>query len=65
VTLVRETCDWLTEAIVAWFKTCVEHAAAVEFDRYIAAGDLDRTIERIEMIQTQTDQQGGYVGMYL
>ena len=65
VELVRETCDWLTEPVVAWFKATVSRSVQVEFDRYIAAGDLARTIERLARLQAQTDQQGGYLGMYL
>jgi hypothetical protein len=63
--LVQETCDWLTEPIVAWFTESVPRAVAVEFDRYIAAGDLKQTVERIQRIQSESDQHGGYVGMYL
>src|SRR5687768_15045516 len=65
VELVRETCDWLTEPVVAWFKESVPRAVAVEFDRYIAAGDLKQAVERVERIQSESDQHGGYVGMYL
>lgn len=65
IELVRETCDWLTEPVVYWFTDTVAHAVAVEFDRYIAAGDLKQTVERIERIQSTSDQQGGFVGMYL
>jgi hypothetical protein len=63
--LVRETCDWLTEPIVQWFTESVPRAVAVEFNRYIAAGDLQQTIERVERIQAESDQHGGYLGMYL
>jgi hypothetical protein len=65
VELVRETCDWLTEPIVQWFNESVTRAVAVEFNRYIAAGDLQQTIERVERIQAESDQHGGYLGMYL
>ena len=65
VTLVRETCDWLIEPAVAWLGESVSPAVAVEFDRYIAAGDLAQTIERIRRQQAQTDASGGFVGMYL
>ena len=37
----------------------------VEFDRYIAAGDLAQTVQRIEAIQARSDAAGGYLGMYL
>jgi len=65
VQLVRETCDWLTEPAAAWFLDTVNRAVMAEFDRYIAAGDLAQTVERIEKLQAQSDQAGGYVGMYL
>lgn len=65
IDLTRETCDWLTAPVVEWFQGSVERAALVEFDRYIAAGDLARTEERIKQLQAQTDQKGGFVGMYL
>jgi hypothetical protein len=65
VDLARETCPWLTEPIVAWFKETVTHSVRVEFDRYIAAGDLKQTVERIARIQADSDHQGGFVGMGL
>lgn len=65
VELVRETCDWLTEPIVGWFKETVPRSVAVEFDRYIAAGDLAQTRLRIERLQAETEGRGGFVGMYL
>ena len=65
VELLRETCDWLAEPIVAWFRETVHRAVIVEFDRYIAAGDLDRTIQRQETIQAESDAHGGFLGMGL
>lgn len=65
VELVKETCDWLTEPIVEWFKATVSHSVVVEFDRYIAAGDLEQTRKRIERLQSETEGRGGFVGMYL
>jgi hypothetical protein len=65
VTLVRETCDWLTEPVVAWFRETVAQAVMVEFNRYIEAGDLAQTLKRIAALQAKADQTGGYVGMYL
>ena len=65
VELLRETCDWLTEPVVKWFAETVLHAVAVEFDRYIAAGDLAQTMQRLAALQAKADQSGGYVGMYL
>jgi len=65
VELVRETCDWLTAPIVEWFTQAVQQAICVEFDRYIEAGDLARTKERLAKLQAQLEEQGGHVGMYL
>jgi hypothetical protein len=65
VELLRETCDWLTQPIVAWFETTVAHAVHVEFNRYIAAGDLQKAVQRIERLQAAQDEKGGFVGMYL
>ena len=65
VELLRETCDWLAEPIVAWFRETVNRAVIVEFDRYIAAGDLDRTIQRLETIQAESDAHEGFLGMGL
>lgn len=65
VSLVGETCDWLTEPIVTWFRETVNRAVMVEFDRYIAAGDLKRTLERLARLQAESDSRGGYLGMGL
>lgn len=65
IELVRETCDWLTAPVVKWFEESVSHAVAVEFDRYIFAGDLQKAKDRIAKVQAEVEQKGGYVGMYL
>lgn len=65
VHLVRETCDWLTEPAVNWFEQTVPHSVSAEFNRYIAAGDLEQARQRIEKIQATSDEAGGFVGMYL
>jgi hypothetical protein len=63
--LVRETCDWLTAPVVDWFSQAVQHAVCADFDRYIEAGDLARTKERMEKLQAEVEKSGGHVGMYL
>jgi hypothetical protein len=63
--LTSETCDWLTAPVVAWFQQAVQYAVCVEFDRYIEAGDLARTKERMAKLQTEIEARGGHVGMYL
>jgi hypothetical protein len=65
VELDKETCDWLTGPVARWFTESVNYAVRVEFDRYIAAGDLKRTIERLQRIQQESDTHGGFLGMGL
>lgn len=65
VELRRETCDWLTEPVVTWFQETVRRAVMAEFDRYIEAGDLSRTKERIAQNQAEMESRGGFLGMGL
>lgn len=65
VKLVAETCDWLTRPVVEWFQQTVSRSVAAEFDRFIAAGDLTRTQERLRQIEQASDAAQGFLGMYL
>jgi hypothetical protein len=65
VTLVRENCSWLNQQIVDWMAESVRHAITVEFNRYVEAGDLAKTQQRLEQIEKSVDDQQGYLGMYL
>ncbi|MCG8652632.1 MAG: hypothetical protein MI861_22525 [Pirellulales bacterium] len=65
VKLDRETCAWLSEPFVSFLSESVQHAVLVEFDRYIEAGDLKKTEQRIRKIQDESDAGEGFVGMYL
>jgi hypothetical protein len=65
ITLDRETCDWLTQPAVVWLTQSAKHAVEVEFDRFIAAGDLGRALERLAREQAACDAAGGYLGMNL
>lgn len=65
VSLANETCDWLTEPIVHWLTDSVPRAVAVEFGRYVEAGDLSKTEQRLREIQSEIEQSGGFLGMYL
>lgn len=65
VELIRETCSWVNQTVVDWLGETVQRAVLVEFDRYVAAGDLSKTIARLEALQKATQESGGYVGMYL
>lgn len=65
IRLAEETCPWLTEPIVDFLMESVRQAMMVEFDRYIRAGDLEKTRERITRLQAETEAAGGFIGMYL
>jgi hypothetical protein len=65
VSLVRETCSWLNQSIVDWLAETVRRNVLIEFNRYISAGDLTKTLERIERTRQASDESGGYVGMFL
>lgn len=65
IEIAKETCPWLTEPVVQWFVRTVEQAVIVEFDRFITAGDLERSIQRHDQIEADSDQHSGYIGMYL
>ena len=65
VSLLRETCGWLSQPIVEFFSESVQHALLVEFDRYIEAGDLSKTEERMKKLEEQDELGQGFVGMYL
>ncbi len=65
VNLLGESCDWLTGPATAWLRQTVLRSVCVEFDRYIEAGDLERTRERMERIQAAAERDGAFIGMYL
>jgi hypothetical protein len=64
VELIRESCEWLNEPMVEFLSESVRQALLVEFDRYIEAGDLEKTRQRIEKMQNEGDPDS-FVGMYL
>lgn len=65
IELQGETCDWLSQPVVDWFLQTVREAVKVEFDRYMDAGDLEKTRQRIKEIEEASDDADGFVGMYL
>ncbi len=60
-----ESCDWLTEPVVRWFKDAMARAVMIDFDRYIATGNLTRTEERLALEHARFEESRGYVGMGL
>lgn len=63
--LAQETCSWINQTVVDWMQEAVRRAVLVDFERFIAAGDLSKTQQRVEELQKQADESGGFVGMYL
>lgn len=65
VDLGPETCAWLNEPAVEFLAASVRQAVTVEFNRYIKAGDLQKTKARVEALQQQIDEGDGFQAMYL
>jgi hypothetical protein len=65
VQLAGESCEWLVASVVDWFAETVREAVKIEFDRFILAGDLDKTIQRLQQLQATSDAQGGFLGAWL
>jgi len=65
VSLGPETCSWLTEPVVGWFEQTVSQAVVVEFGKFIDAGDLEKTRQRLRKLEQMTEDQAGFLGMYL
>lgn len=61
VTLVAETCGGVPTEVRSWFTKQVENAVRIEFDRYIAAGNLQETLQRLQRM----DQLAGVAGLGL
>ena len=55
--------EWLTKDASEWFYEAVRHAVSVEFDRFIADGDLDKAKQRLAQIQQASNDSGGFLGM--
>ncbi|HOP77568.1 MAG TPA: hypothetical protein PLD05_08750 [Thermogutta sp.] len=64
-TLRGDTCDWATEPIIRWFAESVREAVLVEFNHFIAHGDLEKTIQRLQKLEQEMEAKGGYVGFGL
>jgi hypothetical protein len=62
VTLTSETCGGVPAEVLTWFKARVEKAVAIEFDRFIAAGQLSQRSQEIGQIARLSDL-AGFSGM--
>lgn len=65
ISLARETTSWINQSVVDWLAETVQRSVLVEFNRYISAGDLSKTVARLEQLQRETDASDGFVGMHL
>jgi hypothetical protein len=65
VELEQENCQWLTALAVEWLKETVCEAVKIEFDHYIEAGDLQKTIDRADRLKAEIEARGGFMGMGL
>ena len=65
IELTGHTCDDVPQPVAAWLEKIVSRAVQVEFDRYIAAGDLTAAVQKSETLRRQSDSDASFVGMYL
>ena len=65
VELRPTACDWLTPQVVAWFRETVTRAAADEFNRCLASGNVLVTRERLQLVEDLCNSCGGFIAMGL
>jgi hypothetical protein len=58
VSLAAETCGGVPAELLPWLTRQVENAVRIEFDRYIAAGSLQETLDRLQRIDHLADASG-------
>ena len=58
VNLACETCGGIPAEVEAWLKQRVEKAVAVEFDRFIAAGQLSGRTDELGQLERLSDFGG-------
>jgi hypothetical protein len=62
VELVAETCGGVSPAASEWFRGVIVRAVLVEFDRFIAAGQLAERVGQLGNVESITDV-AGFAGM--
>lgn len=58
VTLASETCGDVTPEVLSWLTERVKKAVAIEFDRFIAAGQLSEQTSHLGQIERLSDLIG-------
>jgi hypothetical protein len=64
VTLTSDTCGGVPHEVLTWFQARVEKAVAIEFDRFIAAGQLNQRSTSLGQVERLSDL-AGFSGMNL
>jgi hypothetical protein len=62
VRLVSQTCGAMSDEVLAWFQRVVEQAVLVEFNHFIAAGQLAERVEDLGNVASIHDI-AGFSGM--
>jgi hypothetical protein len=55
IELIAETCRPMTAEVLHWFREVVERAVLIEFDRFIAAGQLGERVSQLGRIDSIRD----------
>jgi hypothetical protein len=64
IELAAETCGGLPPAVLAWFRGVVKRAVLIEFDRFIAAGQLAQHVSQIGTVES-IDQLPSFSGLHV
>jgi hypothetical protein len=62
VVLIAETCGGVPPAALDWLRGIVKRAVLIEFDRFIAAGQLDERVKQLGSVDSIVDV-AGFAGM--
>ena len=62
--LTGDTCGGVPAEVVGWFRTAVERAVLIEFDRFIAAGRLAERVGQLGQVEQLSDV-ADFAGMNL
>jgi hypothetical protein len=55
IELVGDTCGGVPAEVVAWFCRVIERAVLIEFDRFIAAGQLAERVGQLGQVERLSD----------
>jgi hypothetical protein len=64
VRMTAETCGGVPDAVLAWLASMVERAVVIEFDRFIAAGNLEKAVAQVGLLDSIDDLES-FAGMHV